>query len=78
MGTSAEEAKMEDVLQKFLLWVGRLAGLLGVLICAVAILARLGGTFQIMEFQTGTVWHAGVATMVLGCLGYLALLARRK
>ena len=69
---------MEDGLQKFLLWVGRLAGLLGVLICAVAILARLGGTFQIMAFQTGTVLQAGVATMVLGCLGYLALLARRK
>lgn len=69
---------MEDGLQKFLLWVGRLAGLLGVLICAVAILARLGGTFHVMDFQTGTVLQAGIATMVLGCLGYLALLARRK
>ena len=69
---------MEDGLQKFLLWVGRLAGLLGVLICAVAILARLGGTFNVMYFQIGTVFQAGVATMVLGCLGYLALLARRK
>jgi len=69
---------MEEGLQKFLLWVGRLAGLLGVLICAVAILARLGGTFQVMNFATWTVFQAGVATMVLGCLGYLALLARRK
>ena len=69
---------MEDGLQKFLLWVGRLAGLLGVLICAAAIVARLGGTFGVMNFQIGTVFQAGVATMVLGCLGYLALLARRK
>jgi hypothetical protein len=69
---------MEDGLQKFLLWVGRLAGLLGVLICAATIGARLGGTFNVMNFQIGTVFQAGVAMMVLGCLGYLALLARRK
>lgn len=69
---------MEDGLQKFLLWVGRLAGLLGVLICAVAVVGRLQGIFGIMYFQIGTVLQAGTATMVLGCLAYLALLARRK
>ena len=68
----------EDKLQRFLLWVGRLAGLLGVLICAVAIVARLSATYGMMGFQVGTVLQAGVAMMVLGCLGYLALLARRK
>ena len=68
----------EDKLQRFLLWVGRLAGFLGVLICAVAIVARLSGMYGIIGFQVGTVLQAGVATMVLGCLGYLALLARRK
>lgn len=68
----------EEQLQKFLLWVGRLAGLLGVLVCAVAVVARLSGSYQLLGFQVGTVMQAGVAAMVLGCLGYLALLARRK
>ena len=69
---------MEDGLQKFLLWVGRLAGLLGVLVCVVAITGRMGGTWGIFYFQIGTIFQAGIALMVLGCLGYLALLARRK
>ena len=69
---------MEDRMQTFLLWVGRLGGLLGVLICLVAVSGRLGGTWAIMYFQIGTIFQAGIATMVLGCLGYLALLARRK
>lgn len=68
----------EDQLQTFLLWVGRLAGLLGVLVCAVAVVARLSGSYELMGFQSGTVMQAGVAVMVLGCLGYLALLVRRS
>lgn len=68
----------EDQLQKFLLWVGRLAGLVGVLVCAFAVVARLSGFYQLLDFQVLTVMQAGVAAMVLGCLGYLALLARRK
>ncbi len=68
----------EGQLEILLLWVGRLAGLLGVLICAVAIVNRLTGTYQLMGFNAGTVLQAGVTAMVLGCLGYLALLARRK
>ena len=68
----------QDQLQNFLSWVGRWAGLLGVLICAVAVVARLSGVYQIMEFRTGAVFQAGVAAMVLGCFGYLELAARRK
>ena len=68
----------EDQLQNYLSSAGRVAGLLGVLICAVALVARLSGVFEIMEIRTGAVFQAGVAAMVLGCLGYLELLARRK
>jgi hypothetical protein len=68
----------ENQLQRFLLWVGRLAGIVGVLIFAVAVVVRLGGTHHLMGFQAGTVLQGGVAMMVLGCLGYLALIARRK
>lgn len=70
---------MEEIqLQNFLLWVGRLAGIVGVLISAVAVVVRLSGTHHLMGFQAGTVLQAGVTMMVLGCLGYLALIARRK
>ena len=69
---------MENLLQNLLLWVGRVAGVVGVLICAVAVIARLSGEFLVINFQTGTLLQAGNTVMLLGCLSYVALLARRK
>jgi hypothetical protein len=69
---------MDDGSQKFLLWVGHLGAVLGVVICALAVLSRQTGAFEIMDLRPGAVFEAGIATMVLGCLGYLALLVRRE
>lgn len=60
-----------------LLWIGRLAGVLGVLLCLIAIGARLTGAFWIAGFQAGTVLQAGMAAMLLGCLAHLAVLTAR-
>ena len=60
-----------------LLWIGRLAGLAGVLMCLIAVGARLAGAFWIAGFQAGTLLQAGIAAMVLGCLAHLVVLTAR-
>lgn len=60
-----------------LLWIGRLAGLAGVLMCLVAGSARLSGAFRIRGFQTGTVLQVGMAAMIFGCLAHLIVLTAR-
>jgi hypothetical protein len=60
-----------------LTWIGRLAGCVGVLVCAVALGARLTGTWALGGMQIGTLFQLGVAAMVLGCLAYCAKLGER-
>ncbi len=60
-----------------LMWIGRLGGVLGLLLIAGAVLARFRGTYNLAGFQVGTLMLAGIAVMVVGCLGYLAFLAER-
>lgn len=61
-----------------LLWVGRLAGLAGALLCAVAGAARLSGSYQLGSYQALTVLDAGTALMVMGGLAYVAALAESR
>ena len=65
-------------MQALLLWIGRLAGVIGVIVCAGAFFARLGGTWTLGSFQVGAVLQAGMAGMLLGCLAYCASLAERS
>jgi hypothetical protein len=60
-----------------LLWIGRLGGIVGVVLCAIAIFGRLRGVYNLAGFQNGTLLLAGVAAMLVGCLGYLAFIAER-
>jgi hypothetical protein len=61
-----------------LLWIGRLGGIAGVILCAMAVLARMRSVYNVAGFQVGTLLLAGVAVMLVGCLGYLAALAERS
>jgi hypothetical protein len=61
-------------MNNLLRWTGRIAGIVGVLLCAVSFFGRLGGVWTLGGFQVGTVLQGGIAAMVLGCLAYLALL----
>jgi hypothetical protein len=54
--------------------VGRLAGAAGVLIVIAAVVARLLGHYWVGGLQVGTVLQAGIAAMLVGCLGFLAAL----
>ena len=60
-----------------LLWVGRLSGILGVLLGATAVAARATGLWRIGELQVGTLLLASVAAMALGALAYAAAVAER-
>jgi hypothetical protein len=65
-------------MEMLLLWIGRLAGLVGVVVCLIAIGARLAGMFWIAGLQAGTLLQAGIAAMVLGCLAHLVVLTLRS
>jgi hypothetical protein len=61
-----------------LLWIGRLAGLLGVLVCAVAFAARAASVWRLGSFQVGAVLQAGLTFMLIGALAYVAYIAERR
>ena len=65
-------------MNNLLLWVARLAGSAGALLTVTSMVARLGGTWYLGGMSVGTLLLAGMAGMVLGCLGYLAVLVERK
>lgn len=47
---------------------GYLAALVGVLICAIAGLSRVAGSYHLAGFETITLFQGGTALMVLACL----------
>ncbi len=61
-------------MESIFLTVGRLAGAAGVLIVIAAVVARLLGHYWLGGLQVGTVLQAGIAAMLVGCLGFLAAL----
>lgn len=61
-----------------LIWIGRIAGLAGVALCAVAFVARAAHTWNLGSFNIGAILQAGLAGMLLGCLAYVARLAERS
>lgn len=64
-------------MKNFLLWMGRLAGAGGLLLCAVAMGARLAGSYVLGIFQLGTLLQAGMAGMIAGCFCLLLVLTLR-
>jgi hypothetical protein len=65
-------------MEMLLLWIGRLAGVAGALVALAAVLARGSGQYVVAGLQVGTLLQAGIAAMVLGCLGYVASIAERR
>lgn len=58
-----------------LVWLGRLAGTLGLLLSAFAVASRVTGAHLVGDFEVVTLLRAGVAAMVAACLAYLASMA---
>lgn len=61
-----------------LLLVARIAAIVGVLLGAFSVVARLQGQYMVGGFQTGTLLQGSIAAMVLGCLCYSAVIAERS
>ena len=59
-----------------LLWLGRVAGVVGALLCVAAIAMR--GQYWMGGYQVGTLLLAGSAAMVGGCLCFLWILTGRS
>jgi len=64
-------------MDNLLLWVGRLAGLGGVLLCLWSVYKRIGGSFFASGFQVGTLLQAGMAAILVGFLCLLIVLTNR-
>jgi hypothetical protein len=57
---------------------GQATGLLGILLMAIAVVARLGGAFMLGRFQTGTLLLGGMAGLGVGSFLLLWVLAERS
>ena len=57
-----------------LMTIGRIAGVVGILVCAVAIIGRLLGNYHMLGFEAVTLLHGGTSVVVIGC--FLLLLSR--
>lgn len=58
--------------------IGTVAGIIGILVCLVAGLARLGGFYYLAGFESVTLLNTGVALMVLAILTRVELIYRKS
>ena len=65
-------------MDNLLLWMARAAGVSGVLLCVVAVVARFSGQYLLGSLQVGTLFQAGIAAMIAGCLCFLVVLTERS
>jgi hypothetical protein len=56
---------------------GQLIGLIGILLMAVSVVARLAGMFWVAGFATGTLMQAGIGLVCVGCFGLLWVMVGR-
>ena len=61
-----------------LAWLGRLAGIVGLVVCAVTGLARLVGHYTLGGVPVVTLFEGGTALLVAGCFLLLCALAARR
>jgi hypothetical protein len=61
-------------MRTLLTWISRLAGASGVATIIAAVAARLAGAYWLGGYQVGTILQAGMACMLLACLGYATVL----
>ena len=61
-------------MNELLLWLGRVAGLGGLLLCLVALGSRFSGSHWVAGFQVGTLLQGAMAYTVCGHISDLAWL----
>ena len=65
-------------METLLLWIGRLAGLAGVVMVVCAVFSRMRGNYLLGDYQVSTILQGGIALMVIGCLAYAAVAGERS
>ena len=61
-------------MQQLLNLAGSIAGVLGILLCAAAGLARISGLYYVAGFESTTIFTVGTGVMVFACLVKLEVL----
>jgi hypothetical protein len=65
-------------MMKLIRSVGDAAGVLGILVCVVAGLARLGGTWSVAGVQIAALFQVGIGLMVFACLAKVQALVESQ
>ena len=64
-------------MNKNLVFLGSIAGIMGVVLCSLAGLARIAGYYYVLGYQSTTLFNVGVGVMVFACLLKLEEMAAR-
>ena len=64
-------------MESILLWIGRIAGIAGLLLSGWAAAARLQGSYFAGGFQIGTLLLVGMTGMIIACFCLLFVLTMR-
>jgi MFS-type transporter involved in bile tolerance (Atg22 family) len=64
-------------MEGILLWIGRIAGMAGLVLSVWAAVARLQGAYFAAGFQIGTLLLVGMTGMIIACLCLLFVLTMR-
>jgi hypothetical protein len=64
-------------MENLLFMLGRLAGIIGLVTCVVAGLARLLGHFYLAGFSVASLLQAGIGGLLIGCFALLLALHAR-
>ena len=65
-------------MESLLLWIGRIAGVIGLMLSAWAAYTRLTGAFFALGFQVGTLLLGGMTAMLTACFCLLLVLTMRS
>ena len=65
-------------MRQLLALTGSIAGVLGILICAISGLARLSGSYHLAGYEATTVFTVGTGIMVFACLIKLELISTQN
>lgn len=65
-------------METILLRGGKLAGLAGILMIVVSVVARLAGNYSLGGFGTGTLMLAGIGVVTVGCFLLLWFVAEHS
>jgi len=65
-------------MQQLLTLTGSIAAVLGILLCAIAGLARVTGLYYLAGYQSTTIFMVGTGVMVFACLVKLEALSTRQ